>query len=68
MLYLVLDARQPCNAPPGSEEKIAYLEARRALGLPLFNRLDARGVRWLNDARPSRSGVRPRRRRVLASV
>jgi hypothetical protein len=45
----------PCPYPPGSEEKLAILEARAALKLPLFQDDDAEGARQLNDVEPGRA-------------
>jgi hypothetical protein len=36
-----IDPFGPCPFPPGSAGKVAVLEARFALGLPLFNPLDS---------------------------
>jgi hypothetical protein len=45
----------PCPYPPGSEEKLAILELRAALKLPLFQDDDIQGARQLNDITPGRA-------------
>jgi hypothetical protein len=62
------DPRLPTTAPPGSEAKLAVLEARASLGLPLHVAGDCQGARQLNDVEPSDVTRKSRAERRLIAV
>jgi hypothetical protein len=64
-----LDPAAPSPYPPGSEEKLACLELRAALKLPLFLEGDAQGTRHLAPrVRPDTVSPRSERERLLVGV
>jgi hypothetical protein len=67
-LLLVDDPSAPTTFPPGSAGKLCVLEARRALGLPLFLPDDAEGARRLEVAEPGSVAQRSQIERRICQV
>ena len=63
---MLVDPHAPTSFHPGSEEKLRVMEARRALGLPLFLDGDRQGARRLNREEPSPFRRSQLERRLLA--
>jgi hypothetical protein len=66
---LLIDPNQPTTAPPGSEAKLAILEARALAGLPLFHDQDALGcIQVAPRERVNKASLRSQRERRLIGL